>query len=244
VNIVSYNLNHRSSAPENNLWQRMIKEISPEIVFAQESFEPSQYFGKEEFFELKGHVVWAPVLGGKWGSAILSPQHALERVDLPGFEGWVSGAWISDFILGGVRCPILVFSVHAPSPGPYERVVGKIFDEIADIWAGEPLIVAGDFNVTTAIRHPSETRKNSGAELKLLERLRREFGLLNTWQILHPNQDLPQTLCWNGNPAEPYHCDAIFASAAFLSCLTGAKVGNSGAWENASDHFPITVSLE
>jgi len=245
MKVVSYNLHYGGKTDAGNHWQRMMGEFAPDIVCAQESLHPERYFLPDEFSQFKG-CVYSNVQHGRWGSAILSKNHQLEPVSLslPEYEGWVVGARIPDLVIGGVSQPVLIFCVHAPSPGPYEPHVNQIFSEIAKKRGKMPMIIAGDFNLTTAIRHPSEELKNSAGEIKLQERLRREFGLFNAWQILHPNQHLPQTLRWNKNPLPHYHCDAIFLSDNHLAHLESANIENSGVWGEMSDHNPIVVTLE
>ena len=134
--------------------------------------------------------------------------------------------------------------IHAPSPGPYEPVVNGILDEIAKIKDGMSMILAGDFNITTALRHSSEAIKNTAGERRILSRMRKEFGLFNAWQTLHPNQDLPQTLRWTKKPSAPYHCDAIFVSHDLLPHLVSAEVISTGDWGVISDHNPILITLD
>jgi endonuclease/exonuclease/phosphatase family metal-dependent hydrolase len=251
MKLVSYNLRYGGNTANTekvNHWQQLIKEFVPDIVFAQESHHPERYFSSsDEFSQFKG-CVHSNVHHGKWGSAILSKNHKLEEVSLsvPEYEGWVVGARIPDLLIGGVVQPVLIFSIHAPSlsTGSYEQHVNRILDEIVKQWGNTPMILAGDFNLTTAaIRHPSEALKNTTGEIKILERLRVESGLVNAWQSVHPKDDLPQTLRWSGNTATPYHCDAIFLSEKFLPYLLSAVIPSTGVWGEISDHNPVIVTL-
>ena len=246
MKIVSFNMHFGGKTGPNNSWQRLIAEVAPDIVFAQESFHPEEYLSAEALAQFT-EPVWKSVPGRKWGSAILSKNHQLEPVTLQGFEGWVVGAEIPDLVVGGIEQRALVFSIHAPSPGPYEPVVKAILDAIAKRWSKTPMIIAGDFNVTTAFRHSAEKvppPKNTAGERKFLNRMRREFGMMNAWQVLHPNEDLPQTLRWSKDPVPPYHCDAVFLSHAHLAHLSEATIENSGVWSEMSDHNPIIVTLD
>lgn len=199
MKIITYNLRSGGNSAKENQWQRMIQEFTPDILCVQETRHPDQYIPADEFSQYKG-CVHALVPHGKWGCAILSRKYRLEPVLLPDFNGWVVGAKIPDLVIDGVAQPTLIFSIHAPSPGPYEPSVNKILDEILKVWDKTPLILAGDFNLTTALRHHSEeATKNTPGEKKLQTRLRREFGLVNAWQALHPNENLPQTLRWSSN---------------------------------------------
>ena len=140
---------------------------------------------------------------------------------------------------------MLIFCIHAPSPGPYEPSVKQILNEITKKWDKTPIIIAGDFNLTTALRHPTEPEgPNTIGEREILERLRRELGLFNAWQILHPNENLPQTLRWAKDPLPNYHCDGIFVSHNYLPHLVSANIESSNDWGKMSDHNPIVVTLE
>jgi endonuclease/exonuclease/phosphatase family metal-dependent hydrolase len=226
----------------------MIREFDPDIVFAQESHRPEDYLSPDEYASFKGSV-HSYVHHGKWGSAILSKNHVLEPVSLclPEYEGWVVGARIPDMLIGGIPQSVLIFSIHAPSPGPYEPHVDRILGEIAKKWGKSPMIIAGDFNLTMAVRHPTEdlwSKRDTVKDIKLLEKLRKELGVFNAWQVLHPNENLPQTLRWNSNPVPHYHCDAVFLSGSLLTNLESARVESAGEWGTLSDHNPIVVTLE
>jgi exonuclease III len=243
MKIVSYNLRSGGKTGKDNHWQQLVQHFDADIICAQESRHPREYFSEAEFSKFKD-CVHLSVGHGKWGSAILSKRHILEEVHLPQFKGWVVGAKISDLMIGGVSQETMVFSIHAPSPGPYLPGVNRILDEIATVCGKTPLIIAGDFNVTTAVRHVSElAMKNTAGERKLLTRLRKDFGLFNAWQTLHPNENLPQTLRWSRDPVPPFHCDGIFLNHNYLPHLVDAKVVGTGGWSTMSDHNPMLVTL-
>ncbi len=244
MKIVSYNLRYGGNTEKNNHWQRLIREFLPDVVCAQETLHPKQYLSYEEFSQFRG-CVHLFVHHGKWGSAILSRNKQLEEIHLQGYEGWVVGAKIPNIAVNGVSQSVLVFSIHAPSPGPYEPSVKQILNDILRRWDKTPMIIAGDFNVTTALRHPTETEgPNTHGEREILELLRRELGLFNAWQILHPNENLPQTLRWAKDPLPNYHCDGIFVNHSFLPHLVSANVESSEKWNTLSDHNPIVVAIE
>src|SRR5674476_376177 len=119
MKIVSYNLRSGGNTENDNHWQRLIREFLPDIVCAQETLHPKQYLSQEEFSQLKG-CVHSFAHHGKWGSAILSRNQQLEEIHLQGYEGRVVGAKIPNIAVNGIPQPVLVFSIHAPSPGTYE----------------------------------------------------------------------------------------------------------------------------
>lgn len=133
-----------------------------------------------------------------------------------------------------------IFSLHAPEP--YKKSVNQILDFIATLSDDCDLIIGGDFNLTTARRHPHETAQDN--TLWLLERLRKEFNLMSCWQAANPNQDLPQTLRWNRDKTKPYHCDGIFVPACWYRYLDHCDVLASPTWEKLSDHNPVVATLD
>jgi len=247
MKLLTYNLRN-GGGKKYNPWKRMTEEFSPDIVFAQESRHPQTYREPEEFNNFKGCVHSNVATHESWGSAILSRTHELTRVSLsqPEYEGWVVGAIAHDVIIGGKQQSILLISLQAPTiSGSYEGHVENIVSAIAAKWPNTPMVLAGDFNLTTAISRPdSLLGKNTDGEIRILDKLRKEFGLVNAWQHLHPDEDLPQTLRWSGDKSKPYHCDAIFLTQNHLPHLIRATVKSDGDWGIMSDHNPIFVILE
>jgi exonuclease III len=249
MKIVSYNLHYGGHTRQDNHWERILK-FNPDFVLAQESFNPEKYLPKGDFNSIARSVIWHPT-GSEWGSAILSTRHELDPFQIPKeFEGWVVGGKIADFSIGGSPRPLNVFSVHTPSPGPYEKKVHDILDYIQEITRDSDcdLIIGGDFNITTAVRHPTEGLENEGlkntkVELAIIDRLRKKFGLINSWQAVHPNRSLPQTLRWTGNKNEPYHCDGIFIPHSWLRHLESCEVVATDGWSEMSDHNPIVATF-
>lgn len=242
--IASYNLHFGGHTNDANHWQKLNAEFQPDFICAQESWHPSKYFSSEEFSQFKG-CIHSNVHHGKWGSAILSRNHELEEISLslPEFDGWIVGARIPDLVIGGIAQATLIFNVHVPSPGPYEPRVVRLLNALTQKWSATPMIIAGDFNLTTAIRKETEQLKNTPGEVRILNRLKSEFGVINAWQHLHPNDELPQTLRWSNKPQEPYHCDGIFVSEIHLPHLHSAEIMSTGVWATMSDHNPLIVLI-
>jgi len=236
MKIINYNLHNGGKA---NQWDQINKEV-PDLILVQESFDPALHFADNSVIHKR--VVWSP-LPAKWGSAVVAPKFDLEPIRVSGYEHWVAGARIPSFRVGDIEKEIFAFSVHAPSPGPYEKEVSAIIDAVTSIAKGADVIIGGDLNVTTAVRHPNEKLKNSKIELQLITRLRQELGLVNAWQAINPNQDLPQTLRWSRDPEIPYHCDAIFIPSSWLPHLESCHVLNSAKWSSLSDHYPIVAKI-
>jgi exonuclease III len=246
MKIVTYNLRYGGKKGDGNHWERIMDEFSPDLVLAQETFNPREYFSTKSSHTFSS-VVWASV-PAEWGSAILSVRHKLTPILVPGFEGWVVGGSIDEFIIGGVSKPLFVFSIHAPTQSrdekkvPYEKKVQEILDRIHEIAFGAEVLIGGDFNIDAAIRHSDEKLKTEPSELAVIDRLRTEFGLINAWQALHPNANLPQTLRWSKDKSKPYHCDGIFIPHSWLKYLESCEVVSEG-WSEMSDHNPIVATI-
>ena len=243
LRIVTHNLCQGGSTDDGNSWQRLLSEIGADIICAQETRHPRNYLA--DVYEGLSGAVHEMVPHGKWGSAILSRRHTLTSLPIADeFKGWVVGARVHDFETGEERQDLDVYSVHIPSPGPYERRVGQLIDVLSRIPSDRPRIVAGDFNITVALRQEPEEMRNTPGERKILERLHKELGLANAWQAVNPSVPLPQTLRWVRKKTAPYHCDGIFVDHRCLPLLREASVLVDESWARLSDHNPVLAVFE
>ena len=121
--------------------------------------------------------------------------------------------------------------------------MNSLLDTLTAVGGELPLLLGGDFNITTGVRHETEALKNTIGERQIQARLRTQFRLFNAWQILHPNTSLPQTLRWSKDRTQNYHCDAVFVSDQHLRHLLSAEVKAFGPWETLSDHLPMVVHM-
>jgi endonuclease/exonuclease/phosphatase family metal-dependent hydrolase len=244
MNILTYNLRSGGKRKGETSWGEILEEFSPDLVFAQETYDPSSYRSPEKQFHPDDSIIWQPTSVG-WGSAIFVRKEKLLPINVPNFEGWVVGGKIEGFPQGlASDKPLYVSSVHTPSPGPYDKKALSILDAIKEISGDNDLIIAGDFNTTTAIRHPSEELKNSKLSIEFITRMREELGLINSWQVINPNKNLPQTLRWSRNQAAPYHCDGIFIPLSWVRYIEQCTIHNSDYWKKMSDHNPIHLKIK
>lgn len=239
LRIASYNLCRGGRVDLGNSWQRLMTDLGADIVCAQETRHPSLYLPRDGGWPDPIH---RSVPHGQWGSAILSRRHALTELSIADeFAGWVVGARVHGVEMGGRVQDVDVYSVHIPSPGPYEKRVLQFIDILGHARSDCPQIVAGDFNVTVALRRLSEDRKNTTGEKRILQRLNDELGLTNSWQTMHPDQPLPQTLRWSRNKTVSYHCDGIFVDPHCREHLLEAAVLDDSSWAALSDHNPVVA---
>jgi exonuclease III len=231
MKILTYNLYFGGKRGQGLHWHKFLDEFDPDLVLAQETFDPSAVVDSKRISKEKVRsVVWKDV-PAKWGSAVVATRHEVTEIPMGNFEGWVVGAHIAEFRIGAAARPLMIFSLHTPSPGPYEKKVHEILDRIAEVSDGAEIIIGGDFNITTAFRQPTEEEKNTKGELGILRRLRTDFNLTNAWQAANPNKNLPQTLRWASKKEVPYHCDGIFVPHSWLRYLESCQVISDGWFE-------------
>ncbi|MBI1877646.1 MAG: hypothetical protein HYR94_05350 [Chloroflexi bacterium] len=244
MRIVTYNFRAGGKRGEQNQWSKILTDFAPAIVFAQETRNPKLEV-PENYQINQNRFVWHPV-NSKWGSAVFIRDGEIKPLDLPGFEGWVVGAKISEPNWFKTRQrPLQVFSVHAPTRKgcSYIKAMNLILDQIAGLSDNADLIIGGDFNITASFRHDSEKMKTGQANEKILTRLSNEFRLKSCWQAANPDQPLAQTLRWGSNKTTPYHCDGIFTPVTWGQLLESCQVISEG-WEALSDHNPVVATFE
>lgn len=241
IKVVTHNLCQGGRAGDGSSWQRLLSDLGADIVCAQETYHPQHYLMDE--YGSFGGAVHQMVPHGKWGTAILSRHHTLEPLPVAEFDGWVVGARVHGVEVGGKIQDVDVYSVHIPSPGPYERRVDKLIDVLSSMPTDCLKIVAGDFNMTVSMRHDAEALKNTPGELRIQQRLCNELGLVNAWQTVNPNTPLTQTLRWARNKKAAYHCDGIFVDHRHLSSLRAATILDDEVWAKLSDHNPVMAAL-
>ena len=238
--LATYNLRHGGRAGQRLHWQRLLDAFDPDVLLLQETLDPALYLSADTLARHAQRIVWQPLPARRWGSAILVKDGIVRPLTVPGFEGCVVGAEISDTAwCRATGRPLRLYSLHVPAP--YKRPMNAILDHLATLDDTADLVLGGDFNLATGMRHRTEPIPSDPPWL--LERLRRSFNLLSCWQTVHPNRDLAQTLRWSGNPAAPYHCDGIFIPAAWYRHLDDCEVIAGPEWDPLSDHNPVVVSL-
>jgi endonuclease/exonuclease/phosphatase family metal-dependent hydrolase len=237
MKIATYNLRFGGKEDRRIHWDQIFQTISPDIFLVQETCEPKAYVNDEVWQDLQHQVHWVSVPGIKkqWGSAIYAKSGRMTPILIPSeFQGAVVGVDLDDLAaVDGKRRSLRVFSIHVQEP--YKKSVNAILDFITKLSSDRELIIGGDFNLTTCIRHPKEFEPG---DPWLIERLRKEFNLMSCWQSANPNRDLPQTLR-HGDKTKPFHCDGIFVPAAWYGNLAQSAVLSAPIWDELSDHNPV-----
>ena len=241
MKIAVYNLRAGGKAGNRVHWNRILETYDPEIFLAQETRHPSEYLSSTFYAANESRIHWSAAPGRKWGSAILARSGRLKPIALPEFCGHIVGAEITGSHWSQqTKRPFRVFSIHVPAP--YKRPMNAILDFLGTLDGKCDLIVGGDFNLATGIRHDSEPLPTDPPFL--LKRMRRELNLLSCWQAVHPNRNLAQTLRWTGKPEMPYHCDGIFVPATWYRFLDACEVVTDPAWHSLSDHNPVVATFD
>src|SRR5262245_57189758 len=99
VRVVAYNFLSGGSRKRSGHWSRLTRTLAAELVLAQECRAPAECPGEKFRPGPQDSLLWQPVEGRRWGSAILSRSAALTPLSLPGFAGWVVGGEVSIPIL-------------------------------------------------------------------------------------------------------------------------------------------------
>ncbi|HEY0071631.1 MAG TPA: endonuclease/exonuclease/phosphatase family protein [Chloroflexia bacterium] len=247
VRLVAYNVGQGGSR-NPALWARVLSDLAPDLLFVQESRDPTQAWlaalpatGAESW-------VWDAVPGGRWGSGLWARTGHLTPLAVPGdFTGRVVAAVVRGRAWPRIGvAPVVALSIHAPTRkgSSYIKEVGRILDFAGTIAGGLPLVLAGDFNVAVGLREPGQLMSITRGERALLERLRDEFDLVPCWQTAHPGEPLARTLRWlHRNDSLPYHCDGVFVPAAWASALQTCEVLEGEEWCALSDHNPVVATF-
>ncbi|MCZ2343404.1 MAG: endonuclease/exonuclease/phosphatase family protein [Bacteroidales bacterium] len=225
-------------------WLRLLEEWNVDLLLLQETYPHTDHLPAERYPNAAQQTIWVRAGKNRWGSAIFSRSGIVTRVRVPHFDGWVTGARIRHAAWQSSSMEsLLVFSIHAPAGGTtYARQVNRILDAIHAMARGRDLIIGGDFNLTISPWLGSE-RPTSRADWAIQARLTQEFGLLNCWQTLYPDQQPAQTLRWTGNRTIPYHCDGLFVPRSWEERLVSCVVPTGEDWDALSDHNPVVAQF-
>lgn len=250
MRIATYNFNQ--GGPEDYQAPfRVLKDLQPDILCAQELCNPDVYVQKtgKSWIE-QGYInpIWHPVFSHRrWGSAIFLRTGTVKEVPIinPKLQGWLVGVEIPpEHPLSLFHAPILLFSLHIPSKKTnnyYIWQAQEVLEYIFQHHKSDKIILAGDFNIEISARHPSENGNLDLLEQEIREYIRQNLNLVNSWQLLHPNQSLPSTYIGRGNGT---HIDAILINAEIQRYLKTCTIitREQYQWKNA-DHCAIVAEF-
>ncbi len=247
VHLIAYNLGQGGSR-DPALWARVLPPLAPDLLFVQESRDPTHSWLPALPSTRRESWLWASAPGGRWGSGLWVRDGYLTPLEVPeAYTGRVVAAVVEGRAWPGIGMgPVVALSIHAPTRkgSSYIKEVGHILDFAGALAQGCPLILAGDFNVAVGLRQPGQALSISRGEKLLLERLREEFSLVPCWQTAHPGEPLARTLRWMRRiDSPPYHCDGLFLPATWASALKTCEVLEGEEWCKLSDHNPVVATF-
>ena len=234
LRIATWNFLSGGSARRSTHWTMLRRRLRADILLTQEC---KPVIARANTIRT---ALWSEAARRRWGTALVARDHAIRKLHVPRYKGWVEGGEVEDVTFTGR--PVRVFSIHCPAGDHgYIRTMHDILDRLARHARVADLVLGGDFNVAVGFRGPDEAVRMSRAERVLLERMTDELNLMPCWQTLHPDRPLAQTLRWTGNRAAPYHCDGIFAPRSWRAHLQSCTIINGPEWHALSDHNPVVA---
>jgi exonuclease III len=243
LRLVAYNFLSGGSSKRPGHWSRVLRTLTPDIIFGQECRPPEVTPGENFRLGPKDAFLWHSAGTARWGSGLLLRLAELVPIEVPQYQGWVVGGEVRSAPWAAL--PIRVFSIHSPAgERGYVRTTHEILDRIGRIKGHAEVVLGGDFNVTVGYRPANDPPSIGRSRRDLLDRLGGEFGLISCWQAANPNRPLAQTLRWSGNPATPYHCDGIFVPRDWRRRLVSCRVVSGSRWKKLSDHNPVFAEFE
>ena len=130
MRIVTYNFLGAGSPKRCGHWSRVIRNLKPDLVLAQEC-RPPQHSPGERFREgARDALAWQSAGSRNWGTALFARSASLVPVTIPDYDGWVVGGEIRNTPWSAR--PLLVFSIHGPAgESGYIHTMQHILDRIA-----------------------------------------------------------------------------------------------------------------
>src|SRR5262245_63152973 len=112
MRIVSYNFLRAGSLKRSGHWSRLIRNLKPDLVLAQECRPPESSPGEGFRYDQDDAFAWQPAGTRAWGSGLLARSASLDPIPIPDYAGWVVGGEIRNTAWS--EHPLMVFSVHGP----------------------------------------------------------------------------------------------------------------------------------
>ena len=181
MRIVTYNFLRAGSLKRCGHWSRVIRNLKPDLVLAQECRPPQSSPGERFRQGEYDAFAWQAAGSRGWGSGLFARSASLIPITVPDYDGWVVGGEIQSSSWS--PRPFIVFSIHGPAGElGYIRTMHHILDRLTGLRDRADLVLGGDFNVAVGYRKPGDPIKFLRAERDLLDRLTNEFGLISCWQ--------------------------------------------------------------
>src|SRR5262245_48997516 len=177
MRIVTYNFLRAGSLRRCGHWSRLIRNLKPDLVLAQECRPPDSSPGERFRHDERDAFAWQSAGSRAWGTGLLARRASLVPIAIPDYEGWIVGGEIRN--TSWSAGPLMVFSIHGPfGERGYIRTMQHILDRVALLRDRADIVLGGDFNVAVGYRQLDERLRILRGERDLLDRLTDEFNLV------------------------------------------------------------------
>ncbi len=132
-----------------------------------------------------------------------------------------------------------VLAICAEQLPSYVKYIDRALDTYGEFLKVENAILVGDFNSSHVFDASGSNRPHS----QLIDRLRKEFGLVSAYHCVHTDQPEMPTYYHNFKRDKPFHIDYCFVPREWVNDLKEVTVGQFEDWIAESDHMPLTVEI-
>lgn len=252
MKVVTWNVNSLKVRMPRVL--ELIDKHAPDVVLLQETKSPADAFPTLEL-EAAGYVSAHHSAGAWAGVAILAREElANVAVGLPGEPAVDEARWI-EATVDGIRCvSVYVPNGRAPDTPTYDaklRFLDAMAARIAEL-SGEPLVVAGDFNVCPTdfdVYDPAAFVGSTHVTPAERERFRAllDAGTVDAFRELHPDE--PGFTWWDYRQGHFHRKMGLRIDAHLVSKPVADRVAACGIDRDLrkgtkpSDHAPLLLEL-
>jgi endonuclease/exonuclease/phosphatase family metal-dependent hydrolase len=261
VRVVSWNLDHWQGSAERRAeaWRylddTLAQELDWDVALLQECVPPA----------VRAGVVFRPVRGGPWGTAVVTRGAEVRHCDLE--DDSLPGCLVAAEVDLGERGELTVVSMYGlnefrkwagEQTSAYRYTITSAHRLLSDLTplidlrsrvrSPRPLVLAGDLNVSTQLDPPDRERHANA-----LERFA-SMGLTDAWEVSPDKVPADDCVCADApgcghvrthrhrNSAKPWQDDYVFVNRRLtvVSCRT---IIDEHTWQR-SDHAPVAAILE
>jgi exonuclease III len=277
MRIVSWNMNNclRSHEARQRAWEFLRNDLRADIALVQEANPPAELGAVYRPIDVNNARL-------NWGSAIISfrpdlilkprPRVALSETYIPGVTGddlpdsHPGACAVTDVIDSGGNFQFTAVSLY----GQWETIPdGRIYScarlhrMISDLTGvlatsrRRPVVIAGDFNVTTQIAYGGQTQAETDGAVAVFSRLQ-SWGLADCFEVTSAHRPRPaECTCpaadscthvrtfrlKNSSDSRPTQLDYAYISKNLVSKLQRCDVVHTDdAWA-LSDHCPVVLDF-
>ena len=252
MKVVTWNVNSLKVRMPRVL--ELLELHSPDVVLLQETKSPPDTFPEVEL-EAAGYRV-AHHSAGAWAGVAILARDELDdvAVGLPGEPAVDEARWIEATVAGMRVVSVYVPNGRAPDTPTYDdklRFLEAMATRIGEL-SGEPLIVAGDFNVCPTdldVYDPAAFVGSTHVTPAERERFRALLaaGTVDAYRELHPDE--PGFTWWDYRQGHFHRKMGLRIDAHLVSAPLAGRIRECGIDRNfrkgtkPSDHAPLLLEL-